>query len=232
MVKILQDTYTTFKSIFIGMSITFKHLFVKSVTVQYPRQRDVLPERIRMKLNVNIDDCIGCRLCEKACPVECIEIETIKSTAEDDLGETSSGHKKRLWLSRFDIDLAKCCYCELCVHPCPTGCISMISDYEYSVLDRKGLYYRFAAMSPVEIEEATLKLEKEEEEKKRKKEEARRAKSEKSEKNKETEKPKADSSAKASESNSKEETASSTSKILNKEKEEGRPNSAPSKGQS
>ncbi len=36
MVKALTDTYSAFKSIFIGMGITMRHLFTRSVTVQYP----------------------------------------------------------------------------------------------------------------------------------------------------------------------------------------------------
>ncbi len=132
-----------------------------------------------MKLHVNIDDCIGCRLCERACPVECIDIGTIKSTDDDDLGETSTGHKKKLWVDNFDIDMAKCCYCELCVHPCPTNCITMVEEYEYSTYDRRDLIFSFSDMTPEQIEEANRKLEAEEENKRRKKEEARLAKEKK-----------------------------------------------------
>lgn len=173
MVKLLQDTYSTFRTIFTGMGITWKHLFTKSVTVQYPEQRDVLPERVRLKLDVNMDDCIGCLLCERACPVDCITIDTIKSTEDVDLGETSTGHKKKLWVAEFDIDMAKCCYCELCVHPCPTDCITMVEDYEYSTYDRNNLILSFAEMSDDQIEEARVKLEQEEEEKRKRKEAAR-----------------------------------------------------------
>ena len=176
MVKLLQDTYSTFRTIFTGMRITWGHLFSKSVTVQYPDQRDVLPERVRLKLDVNMDDCIGCRLCERACPVECITIDTIKTTEDVDLGETSTGHKKKLWVAKFDIDMAKCCYCELCVHPCPTECISMVEDYEYSSYDRNDLILPFSEMNPVQIAEAQKKLELEEEEKRKQKEAARLAK--------------------------------------------------------
>ncbi len=179
MVKALTDTYSTFKSIFTGMGITMRHLFKRSVTVQYPEVRDVLPERVRLKLHVNIDDCIGCRLCERACPVECIEIGTIKSTDNDDLGETSTGHKKKLWVDKFDIDMAKCCYCELCVHPCPTDCITMVEEYEYSTYDRNDLIFSFSDMTPEQIERANRKLQEEEEEKRRKKEEAKRAREKK-----------------------------------------------------
>lgn len=181
MVKALTDTFTTFRTIFTGLGITWRHLFRRSVTVQYPEQRDVLPERVRLKLHVNIDDCIGCRLCERACPVECIDIGTIKSTDEDDLGETSTGHKKKLWVDQFDIDMAKCCYCELCVHPCPTDCITMVEDYEYSVFDRDNLIFSFSDMNEEQIESARLKLEQEELQKRKKKEAAALAKKKKAE---------------------------------------------------
>lgn len=179
MVKLLQDTYSTFRTIFTGMGITWGHLFTKSVTVQYPEQRDVMPDRVRLKLDVNMDDCIGCRLCERACPVDCITIDTIKTTEDVDLGETSTGHKKKLWVAKFDIDMAKCCYCELCVHPCPTDCISMVNDYEYSSYDRNDLVLPFSQMNPVQIAEAQQKLEQEEEEKRKQKEAARLAKEKK-----------------------------------------------------
>lgn len=181
MVKAITDTFTTFRTIFTGLGITWRHLFRRSVTVQYPEQRDVLPERVRLKLHVNIDDCIGCRLCERACPVECIDIGTIKSTDEDDLGETSTGHKKKLWVDQFDIDMAKCCYCELCVHPCPTDCITMVEDYEYSVFDRDNLIFSFSDMNEEQIESARLKLEQEELQKRKKKEAAALAKKKKAE---------------------------------------------------
>jgi len=43
----------------IGMKVTFKHLFVPAVTIQYPSVRVELPERERNRLYVNMDDCIG-----------------------------------------------------------------------------------------------------------------------------------------------------------------------------
>ncbi|MDA0987307.1 MAG: NADH-quinone oxidoreductase subunit I [Bacteroidetes bacterium] len=152
------------KTIAIGMGVTFRHLFTPAVTVQYPTVKMKLPERARNRLYVNIDDCIGCDQCSKACPVDCIEIEIIKSTPEDDLGITSSGSKKKLHVPVFNIDIAKCCYCGLCVYPCPTECIYMTPVYEFSEFDRQNLIYNYARMSPSEIETAQLKAKKMDEE--------------------------------------------------------------------
>lgn len=147
-------------TILIGMKVTWRHLFVPAVTIQYPDVKLKLPDRARNRLYVNIDDCIGCDQCSKACPVDCITIETIKCTPEDDLGITSNGTKKRLWVPVFDIDIAKCCYCGLCVYPCPTECIKMTDVYEFSEFERHNMIYNYSAMNPNQVEEAKTKYEK------------------------------------------------------------------------
>lgn len=155
--------YNIFHSLFtvlVGMKITLKHIFTRSATVQYPTVRMKIPERGRNRLFVNIDDCIGCDQCSMACPVDCITIETIKSTPDVDLGLTSKNTKKRLYVTRFDIDIAKCCYCGLCVPPCPTECIFMTDVYEFSELDRHNLIYTFSNMATEEIAVAHDKLKK------------------------------------------------------------------------
>lgn len=137
------------------MRVTMKHLFTPAVTVQYPDARMKIPERGRNRLYVNMDDCIGCNQCAMACPVNCITLETAKALPTEDLGVTSTGQKKRLWLTQFDIDFGKCCYCGLCVPPCPTECIYMTDVYEFSEYDRKDLVYNFMTLTP---EEAAQKV--------------------------------------------------------------------------
>ena len=140
-------------TIWTGMKVTFKHLFVPAVTIQYPDVKLALPERERNRLYVNMDDCIGCDQCARACPVDCITIETVKGSPGEDLGKTSNGKRKALWVTQFDIDLAKCCYCQLCVFPCPTECIYMTDVYEFSEFERNDLVFSFITLSPQEVEE-------------------------------------------------------------------------------
>ena len=159
--------YSIFHSLYtvvVGMKITIKHLFTRSATVQYPTVKMIIPERARNRLYVNIDDCIGCDQCAMVCPVDCITIDTIKSTPDVDLGLTSKNTKKRLYVPRFDIDIAKCCYCGLCVWPCPTDCIVMTDVYEFSEFDRKNLIYSFSNMTAEEITAAEDRLKKYDEE--------------------------------------------------------------------
>jgi len=148
-----KNIFNALFTIFIGMKITFKHLFVPAVTIQYPEEKPNLPERTRNRLYVNMDDCIGCDQCARACPVNCITIETVKSVPPEDLGKTSNGKKKMLHVTQFDIDFAKCCYCQLCVFPCPTECIYMTDIYEFAEIRRDNLIYSFVTLTKEEIAE-------------------------------------------------------------------------------
>ena len=159
------NIWSGLSTIAIGMKVTFKHMFVPAVTIQYPSIRVELPERERNRLYVNMDDCIGCDQCSRACPVSCIEIETVKGLPTDDIGKTSNGKKKALWVTKFNIDFAKCCYCQLCVFPCPTECIYMTDVYEFSEFDRKDLVYDYVTLTHEEREQKKINYQKFEAEK-------------------------------------------------------------------
>ncbi|MCF7824009.1 MAG: 4Fe-4S dicluster domain-containing protein [Candidatus Marinimicrobia bacterium] len=128
-----------------GMKVTMGY-FVRPrehVTLQYPDEVWPVPSRnigvgeldayntIRSKLTVNINDCIGCRACERACPVNCITIDAYKGGPEEDLGTTSNGTKIKLLVANFTIDMSECMYCDLCTPPCPEDCIVMTPDYQF-----------------------------------------------------------------------------------------------------
>ena len=159
------NIWSGLSTIAIGMKVTFKHMFVPAVTIQYPSVRVELPERERNRLYVNMDDCIGCDQCSRACPVSCIEIDTVKGLPTDDIGKTSNGKKKALWVTKFNIDFAKCCYCQLCVFPCPTECIYMTDVYEFSEFDRKDLVYDYVTLTHEEREQKKINYQKFEAEK-------------------------------------------------------------------
>jgi len=122
-----------------------------SITLQYPHEKLPVPSRGRYKLHNAIDDCIVCDKCAKICPVDCIEIEAVP--APDVIGVTSNGMKKRIHAARFDIDMAKCCFCGLCTTVCPTACLTMTPTYDFSVFDVLEHKVPFASMSEAEIGE-------------------------------------------------------------------------------
>ena len=155
MVNYFQDIFLGVWTVLISMGVSFRHIFSrnKGYTLQYPREKAEPPDRARHLLFNKIEDCIGCDKCARACPVNCIDIETIKASPDEDLGITSTGNPKRLWVTVFDIDMAKCCYCQLCVFPCPTECLTMTKEYEQSVYDRDGLIFKFADVPEEKVDE-------------------------------------------------------------------------------
>lgn len=173
----IKEALNGFKTAWKGLSLTLGHFMgagetkkVKGIkeadyfeqqsgiaTVQYPHQLVPIPEVGRYQLEVVIDDCIVCDLCAKICPVNCIEIESIKAT--EAIGKTSDGSVKRLYAPKFDIDMAKCMYCGLCTTVCPTECITMTNQYDRSVTHISDLNYKFANMTAEEAEQKRKELE-------------------------------------------------------------------------
>jgi len=99
------DLFSAVTSVLIGMKVTFSHLFTRSITLQYPREKAPMFDRSRNRLHVDIEDCIGCYQCDKACPVDCIHIDTIKARPGEDLGLTVKFEKKKTFVfPKFDID--------------------------------------------------------------------------------------------------------------------------------
>jgi NADH-quinone oxidoreductase subunit I len=162
----VKDLVEGFGSVWDAMVVGLQGYHDKPVTLEYPDERARLPERTRMQLFNRIEDCIGCTMCAMACPVDCIYIETVKaakgeSMPEHHLGKTRDGKEKKLYVTKFDIDMAKCCYCNLCTFPCPTECLSMTPRYEASVLNRQDLIYHYSTMTPEEVAKVTAAAEEE-----------------------------------------------------------------------
>lgn len=163
-----------------GMGITLKHFFnavhrkgdagiddadyFRQVdglcTLQYPREAVPTPVNARYRLYNDIEDCIGCGQCERACPVTCITIETIKVVPEDlaVCGKTSGGQQKKFWLPVFDIDVAKCMTCGICVSVCPTECLVHTPVSDFSEFDRQNMIYHFGNLSRLEAEAKRRKV--------------------------------------------------------------------------
>ena len=164
------------KSLVIGMRASLRHFNNRKelvATLQYPHEKWPIPERnigfkeedynlIRSRLHVDIEDCIGCLQCERASPVDCIKIESIKPPkgSDHDCGITSNDTQKKMIIARFNIDMAECCYCNLCAYPCPEECIYMVGgpnsnkhemDYEFAKYERDGLMFEFANASDEDI---------------------------------------------------------------------------------
>ena len=71
-----RDIWLSIKSIAIGMRITLKYCFSSTVTIQYPYEKLAFAPRFRGIHEFEADKCIACDMCAKACPVDCIYIES------------------------------------------------------------------------------------------------------------------------------------------------------------
>ena len=143
----LVDLWEGFYTVLVGMKITWRHLFVKKVTLHYPEERWQLPPKSRMRLFMKYEDCIGCGQCARACPVQCIYIKADKRDPKATPIFAANGQGIKLDVAVFDIDMSLCCYCNLCTYPCPTDCIYMTPEYEFATTDLTQHLYHFAKKS-------------------------------------------------------------------------------------
>lgn len=129
-----------------GMMETARNFFgsyvskERLVTIQYPEERQTLPEASRNFPFLVYDGsdwqaglrCVACQICEKECPPKCIYIDKSKDKKPDAAG------KQQFYPTRFDIDISVCMSCQICVEVCPFDAIKMDKEFELSTDDRFG----------------------------------------------------------------------------------------------
>ncbi len=137
------NVWTTFSSILIGLGVTLRYCFAKTVTVQYPDVPPTTKPRWRGFHWVEVERCIVCGACAKICPVTCIEVDRSKPRKVDKaLGVAVGGA-----LLRYEIDYGKCLMCGLCVEACPTSCLHMGDNHDLSCYRREDCVGDFAALA-------------------------------------------------------------------------------------
>ena len=122
-----------------GLFVTLKHLFMPSVTIQYPTQRRPVAEGFRGLHRLNVDKngqllCVGCGLCAKYCPAEAIKLTCVAMDEPD-----ADGCDKKV--ASYVIDISRCIFCGLCVDACPKDAISMTGCYEMACYHRDKMIY-------------------------------------------------------------------------------------------
>src|SRR5947199_413288 len=116
----------------------------KPVTHLYPYQKVELPLAYRGQHSIDWFKCIGCELCAKVCPNECIYFEfyEVEPTSEylhpsrAQLDEPNNRKGKPIVIPEFDY--TKCIGCQQCVDVCPVDCLHM---EEIGYKDLEGFYH-------------------------------------------------------------------------------------------
>ena len=138
-----QNIHQTVRTILIGMRVTLKYCFAKTVTVQYPAVAPTLQPRYRGFHFYEIERCIACDMCARACPVDCIYIEkTGPRKLDKEQGVALGGA-----ITRYAIDYSKCLFCGLCTDPCPTDCIHMGNVHDLTAYDRESTIVEFTKLA-------------------------------------------------------------------------------------
>ena len=135
-----------------GFGVTFRTMFRKVVTEQYPKEKFPTAPRFHGRHQLNrwpagLEKCVGCELCAWACPAAAIYVagaENVDGPSVDadgnpvESGRYSAGER---YGRVYQINYLRCILCGLCIEACPTRALTMTNEYELADDSRASLIY-------------------------------------------------------------------------------------------
>lgn len=117
-----------------------KYAFMDRPTISYPEEHRPLRERYKgrhalKRYDNGLEKCIGCSLCEAACPADAIWVEAAENTDDE---RYSPGER---YAKTYEINMLRCIFCGYCEDACPTEAIVLEHNFELSFADRRDAIY-------------------------------------------------------------------------------------------
>src|SRR6185437_7021739 len=124
-----------------GMAITFRHIFKKTPTIQYPEVKKPFSSVWRGLHILNRDEngaerCTACGLCALACPAEAITMEA----AERKPGEEHL-YREEKYAAKYEINMLRCIFCGYCEEACPKDAVYLTETIMPANYNRESFIY-------------------------------------------------------------------------------------------
>jgi NADH-quinone oxidoreductase subunit I len=126
-----------------GLRVTLPYHFARTVVVQYPDVAPTVQARWRGFHTYQIERCIACEACAKACPAACIRVGRTGPRKIDKKREVAVGGA----MTQYTIDYRTCLFCGLCGEVCPTQCLKMGAIHDDSCYRKEELVVDFLALA-------------------------------------------------------------------------------------
>lgn len=99
------------------LAMSLKNLFSKPACLMYPAKPREISNKSRGKLEIKIELCTYCSLCQRKCPAQAIVVTRAKPAKPGEnivVGENS-----------WELDPLRCVSCGACVDACPQKCLEL-----------------------------------------------------------------------------------------------------------